>query len=248
MLNERWNTTELSKTELSKERNEEREIVENIVQTLFIDKFVGNKGDEYDYIILKDKTWYSYYTFGGSVGYKISSKDAYVFLSYTNEAYDSVPYYYPLIQVKRLYTLVRSYLSKLGFISDVSREPYGAVPSNGLKYLAIVLRLEGYGNKYAVMELVDIDTMARNTNLSSLVPDSPRYINKDDVLEIVARLALQRVFNGFSFVEAEHIMELYYRKLLDSYEKYFEHIKNAYKHVFQPYRVVYDLETKQFKS
>ena len=133
-------------------------------------------------------------------------------------------------------------------MSDTSREPEGVVPARGLKYVCLASKLQGYGNRFIVIELVDIDTMVQNTNLLSLIPSSPRIIREDDILEIVAKLSLQRVFAGFSFVEVQHIMQLYHKKRPNEYDKYYEVLKSAYKNIFQPYHVTYDMEAERYRT
>jgi len=226
-------------------KDEKYEIVENIIKEVSGSDLKSGLV----YIILKDKkTWYSYYGFDKYVGYGVTGDDAYVFLQYLNEPYDSVSHYYPFIQIRHLNLLVRAYLSKLGFMSDTSREPEGVVPARGLKYVCLASKLQGYGNKFIVIELIDIDTMAQNTNLLSLIPSSPRIIREDDILEIIAKLSLQRIFAGFSFVEVQHIMQLYHKKRPNEYDKYYEVLKSAYKNIFQPYHVTYDLEAERYRT
>jgi len=226
-------------------KDEKYEIVENIIKEVSGSDLKSGLV----YIILKDKkTWYSYYGFDKYVGYGVTGDDAYMFLQYLNEPYDSVPHYYPFIQIRHLNLLVRAYLSKLNFMSDASREPEGVVPARGLKYVCLASKLQGYGNKFIVIELIDIDTMAQNINLLSLIPSSPRIIREDDILEIIAKLSLQRIFAGFSFVEVQHIMQLYHKKRPNEYDKYYEVLKSAYKNIFQPYHVTYDLEAERYRD
>ena len=226
-------------------KDEKYEIVENIIKEVSGSDLKSGLV----YIILKDKkTWYSYYGFDKYVGYGVTGDDAYMFLQYLNEPYDSVPHYYPFIQIRHLNLLVRAYLSKLNFMSDASREPEGVVPARGLKYVCLASKLQGYGNKFIVIELIDIDTMAQNINLLSLIPSSPRIIREDDILEIIAKLSLQRIFAGFSFVEVQHIMQLYHKKRPNEYDKYYEVLKSAYKNIFQPYHVTYDLEAERYRT
>jgi len=223
------------------EKENQYEIIKQFLQT----SSVENNYDENCFIILRDgKTWYGYYDFGKSVLFDDSKKslsdDAYIYICYNEIPFDPVYYYYPLMTDTEL--LVRAYLSKRGFYSNVKHEREGVVPASGLKYLVKAYKL--LGSKDVVVEFTDIDTMGKNINLPSLVPGIPGYINDEEVFEISAQLALQRVFNGFSFVEAEHIIHDYDMLNVKLYAKYVEDIKYAYRQIFQPYRAIYHLKTK----
>jgi hypothetical protein len=223
------------------EIGKEYEIIKQFLQT----SSVENNYYEDCYIILKDgKTWYGYYDFGRRVivnDSKINlSDDAYIYICYNEIPFDPVYYYYPLMTDTEL--LVRSYLSKRGFYSDVKNERGGVVPAIGLKYLVRTYKI--LGSKDVVVEFTDIEIMGKNVNLPSLVPGIPRYMNDEEVFEISEQLALQRVFNGFSFVEAEHIIRDYDILNVKSYAKYVEDIKHSYRQVFQPYRKIYRFNTK----
>jgi len=215
------------------------EIVKGITQILSVE----SEYHKCTYIMLKDlKTLYNYWDFGKVVYKDNLSDDAYVFIQYHEEPFDSVSYYYPFISDADL--LVRAYLSKQGFYSDTDYEINGVVPAKGLKYVAVAHRF--IRDAQLVIEIADIDNMAKNVNLPSLIPTDPMLMYGKDVLEITAQLVLQRVFSGFSFVEAEYIIRDYYRVGTESYAKYVEDIKDAYRRIFQPYRVKYNPVTKQY--
>jgi hypothetical protein len=158
-----------------------------------------------------------------------------------NERWDTIH----LDKEKREDYKVRAYLSKLGFYNDVHHEADAVAPANGLKYIAIVKKFEQIN--VAVVEIADIDTIAKNTNLPTLIYGNPRYVDGKEITEITAKLALQRIFDGFSFVEAKMTINDYYEMKIQSYAKYVEDIKNAYNRIFRPYRVEYNLKTKQFQ-
>lgn len=215
------------------------QVVKSVIEILSTE----NESYEFYNIVLRDlKTRYDYYDFNKFLHNNKLSGDAYIFLRYNEIPFDPVSYYFPFISEPEL--LVRAYLSKQSFYSDISRENDGVVPARGLKYVVIAFKFMGY--KTVVIEATDIDVMSTNLNLPSLISNSPRYISDEDVWEISAQLVLQRVFNPFSFVEAEHIICDYYSAGTKSYAKYVEDIRKAYKDVFQPYRVKYNLETEEY--
>ena len=255
-LNERWDTNELDKeireeyrreeyVRLLKIRKEEREITKYLPQALNIKDSLPECYCAYYYIITKNKSMYDILQFYNS--YDVSSGDAYVYVAgdfydRNDRYYHPVTYYYPFLYWK--FGLVYAYLSKLGI-----KEVYIHIaPATGLKYVAIVNQFTS--DKRAVIEIADIDIVATNLNLPTLAQkvldtkSSTEYIDYD----IVDLLEKQKYFAGYTFNEAEEIVNRYFRDNDTSLAKEVENIKYAYYRVFRPFRAIYDTKTKQFQN
>jgi len=123
---------------------------------------------------------------------------------------------------------------------------YYAVPAIGLEYVAVVIR---YPNiNHVVVEVTDIDTAATNTNLPTLTRDilGKKEISSSKADDILSRFRSQELFAGYDFNEAGGIIYRYYENHDTSLAVEVGGIKDAYTRIFKPYRVVYDLSTKQF--
>jgi len=215
------------------EITEKYEIAENLAQIVS-----GNLLHTYYPIMTKDRKIYDFDSYKKLLeSNKISPNDAYVY------AFDCVVYYpasYYLPFLVDSYLLPYAYLSKLGF------EYYNVVPATGLKYISVAIRYPV--NKRLVVEVADIDTVTTNTNLSVLIRDilGIKYINDQKIKYIVSRLSSQKLFAGYNFSKAWEMLNRYYEDHDISLAKDVEAIKDAYTRIFKPYRVVYDLKTKQF--
>ena len=227
------------------ENNEKREIAEYLSQTSdFKDE------SQMYYIMLKNKKIYDYFSYYDLVGSnEVSPSDAYVYLmrpTYTTGGISthSVAYFYPFLSKESF--LVEAYLSKLGFKNFYAY----IVPATGLKYVAVVGHFLSIN--CLVVEVVNINTAVTNTNLQRIIDTvlrrslSEKYIHNYEIERITTQLASQRLFVGYYFYEARRIVEKYYEHNDTSLIVDVEAIRNTYNRIFQPYRVVYDLNTKQF--
>jgi hypothetical protein len=197
------------------------------------------------YIILNYKQIYDFDTYEKLIeSDKISHSDAYV---YIENVYflgnDSASYFYPFLADK--YLLLYAYLSKLGFDNRL----YRIAPASGLKYVATVYHFPEVGR--TVVEVVNIDNAAINTNLQTLIHGvlstkrNTKYITYDEVREIALQFSSRKLFAGYDFYDAGAIIREYYEGHNISLAKDVEAIREAYNHIFQPVRIEYDLETKQ---
>jgi len=201
------------------------------------------------YIMTKDKKIYDISLYRELLkSNKISPDDAYVY-ALARKVYYPAGYHFPFLTDR--YLLAYAYLSKLGLeeylhIIVDPEDIYQAVPATGLKYISMVIR---YSNiDHVVVEIVDIDTVAINTNLPTLVHGilGTKQIDSSKADDIVSRLESQKLFAGHDFNEAINIIDRYYILHDTSLAKEVEAIRDAYTRIFNPYRVVYDLKTKQF--
>jgi hypothetical protein len=103
------------------------------------------------------------------------------------------------------------------------------------------------GKQRIVVEVADIDTAAINANLPRIVRDlSTKQIDDDVINEAISQLSSQKLFAGYDFYDASDIINRYYTSHEISLAKEVGAIKDAYNYIFQPYRIEYDLDTKQF--
>ena len=218
--------------------DERHEIAEYIAQILS-----GNSPDAHYYIITKDKKIYdikSYRKLLKSGG--ISPNDAYVYV-FARDIYHLANYYFPFLA--DVYLLSYAYLSKLGLESDA----YYVVPATGLKYVSIYVYFPRYLDiDYVVVEVADINTAATNMNLPKLIRGilDTKYIDGHKVKDIASELKSRILFAGYNSYEAWDTFYRYYEGHDTSLATDVEAIKDAYNHIFKPYRVVYDLKTNQF--
>jgi len=215
--------------------SEKYEIAENLTQT-----FSDNSLHTYYPIMTKDKKIYDTDSYKKLLkSNKISPNNAYVY-AFVSNVYYPASYYFPFLVDD--YLLLYAYLSKLGF------EYYNVAPATGLKYISVAIRY--LDNKHVVVEVADIDTVTTNTNLSVLIRDilGTKYIDDQKIKHIVSQLNSQKPFAGYDFSKAWKLANRYYQDHDTSLAEEVEAIKDAYDRIFRPYRVVYDLETKQFQG
>jgi hypothetical protein len=214
---------------------EKHKIVEYLAQKL---NLIDSAYISY-YIMTKDKTIYNFDSYRKLLeSNKISPDDAYVYVEkYYSIRHDLVRYFYPFLVDKCL--LLDAYLSKQGFSS------YGIVLATGLKYVAMAIRFLNINRM--VIEVVDIDTVATNTNLPTLIRNILGTKQIDDVRGKVASQLYSQLFAGYGFDEARELIYEYYKNHDTSLAKEVEVIKDAYNRIFQPFRIEYDLNTKQFQ-
>ena len=202
------------------------------------------------YIMTKDKKIYDISSYRELLkSNKISPNDAYVY-TFVRNIYNPASYYLPFLV--NIYLLPYVYLSKLGLEEHLHRviglegNLQHVVPATGLKYVVTAYHFPDLN--HIVVEVADIDTVAINTNLPTLIHGvlGTRYIDNHKVDQIGSQLNSQKLFSGYDFNDAWSISNRYYEDHDTSLTKEVEAIKDAYNRIFQPYRVVYDLKTKQF--
>lgn len=226
----------LENVETDEDNTEKHEIAEYLARTFSVDDSIYIY-----YIMTKDRKIYEFDSYGKLLeSNKVSPNDAYVYVeNYYLTEYYSARYFYPLID--NVMTLVDAYLSKLGFYGD----SFHIMPVTGLKYYAVVTRF--INDKRIVVEVADIDNAAINTNLPTLIRGSTKHIDDSMVREILFRVISQKLFAGHDFNEAKNIINRYYNDNDTSLAKEVEAIRDAYDHIFKPFRIIYDLDTKQFQ-
>jgi len=214
-----------------------------------------------DNFMLRNKKIYDIYSYDRVIrSNKISPDDAYVYLSkfiYTRNDHVSIydvdvsiykiGCYYPFLPYPEFFEA--GYLSKLGF----HRYIFGIVPATGLKYIARVYHFLDVN--HLVIEVANINTVIINLNLPILshsilaerYAKGLNYVSDDQLEQIVKRLKSQKLFAGYNFREAEEIIKKYYNANDTSLAKDVAAIRNAYNRIFQPFRIEYDLKTKQFQ-
>jgi len=204
------------------------------------------------YIMTKDRKIYNINSYKKLLkSGRITPDVAYVY-ALARKVKHPVDYYFPFLADR--YFLAYAYLSKLGFneylhIIEDPQDIYDTVPATGLKYVAVVIRYPDI--KHIVVEVADIDTVATNTNLSTLVRDisKTKYVIDAKIKDIASQLNSQKLFAGLDFSKAWRIANRYYEDHDTSLAEEAEVIiRDAYNRIFKPYRLVYDLKTKQFIS
>jgi len=215
--------------------DERHEIAEYLAQT-FGDKMIRITY----YFMTKDKTIYDFYSYKDLLkSNKISPDEVLVYVENVSFAgYDPVTYFYPFLANR--YLLADVYLSKLGLEASI----YHVVPATGLKYVSRVTRYLDINR--VVVEVADIDNVAANTHLPTLIHGVVRskYID-DEVDKIASQLDLQKPFAGYDFNKARDIIRRYYEDHDKSLAKDVATINHAYNQIFQPYRIEYDLKSKR---
>jgi len=216
--------------------DERREITEYLAHTF------GDKERQYIYhLMTKDKTIYDFFSYKKLLeSNKVSPDDVFV---YVEKDYfpgnDSASYFYPFLAGRDL--LKDAYLSKLGLKGSFSY----VVPATGLKYVSRVIRYPDINR--VVVEVADIDIVATNLNLPRLIYSDVKnkYIIDDEVDKIISQLHSQKPFAGYNFDEAREIINRYYEDHDKLLAKDTAAIIHAYNQIFQPYRIEYDLKSKQ---
>jgi hypothetical protein len=236
----------LENVKIDENIDEKREITEYLAQTLRFDDSprIYYRNHIYHYIITRDKKIYKIQSYKS---YGISPCNAYVYIrdDFFPGDYHPVLYYYPFLSYELV--LLHAYLSKLGLDDN---EHY-VVPATGLKYVSMVIRF--MHDKRVVIEVADINTVATNLNLPTLVHNilgaklGTKYIDVDKYCNILFQLGKQKFFAGYTFYEAREIINRYYEVHDTTLAKDVVAIRYAYNRIFQPYRIEYNLETKQFQ-
>jgi hypothetical protein len=219
---------------------ERYEIVGYLVQTV-----VGDKWILFPYnLVTKDKTIYDFGSYEKLLkSNKVSPNDVYVYVKIDYfTGYNSTSYfYYPFLV--NSYLLLNAYLSKLGLKADL----YHIAPATELRYVAIVGKFAKINR--VVVELADIDNVATNTHLPTLIYGDVRNKHIDDEVDkILSGFLSQKLFAGYDFIEAGNIISRYYKDHDTSLAKEVKAIRDAYNRIFKPYRVEYDLKIKRFIS
>jgi len=219
------------------EINERRKIAEYLAR-----KFSVDKSPYVYHIMTKDKKIYDIDSYEKLLkSNKISPNDAYVYIEYYDfTTYGPGIYLYPFLMYESKTTLIYAYLARLSL-----RSLY-AEPATGLKYVAMTIRFLSIGRM--VVEVVDIGTVVINTNLLTLIHGilSNKYIHVDEVEDVASVLHSRKLFAGYDSNETLRILDRYYEKHDTSLAKDVEAIRDAYDHIFKPFRIEYDLNTKQF--
>jgi len=221
---------------------DKKEIVDYLAKKMFNKEFTLYG----IHVMLKNKQIYSASDYNRFVkSNKISPEDAFVYIdSFNNSKYESyncpVKYLFPLIDTASVYGIVGSYLVKLGFYDN---SYYGVYPATGLKYYAVVRLF----SDRLMIEVVDIDIVATNIGLGKIVADvlgkgilTQKEISYNQKHEITVKLGKQEILD-----EASIIIERYYKYGNVSLAKEVLVITNNYNRIFEPYRVVYDVTTRQ---
>jgi len=224
------------------DEDERHEIAEYLAQT-----FVDKRMQHLFYVMMKDKTIYDDGEYRDLVKYnRVSPNNAYVYVENNNlSRYVSSSYFYPILgQGMPLVdgiSLITAYLSKLGF----ENEYYRIAPATGLRYVVVVSKFPD-GNRIAV-DVADIDNVVFSTHLLTIIHGvlGTKHITYDEVKEIISQFISKKLFAGHTFIDAQDIIRGYYGNHNASLAKEVEAIRDAYNRIFQPYRIEYDLKTKQ---
>ena len=72
-----------------------------------------------------------------------------------------------------------------------------------------------------------------------------KYVTYDEVREIALRFSSRKLFAGYDFYDAGAIIREYYENHDTSLAKDVKAIRDAYIGIFRPFRIEYDLKTKQ---
>ena len=218
------------------DEDDRREIAEYLARTF------GDKETRIVYhFMTKDKTIYDFYSYENLLeSNKISPDDVIVFIENSYFiGYYRASYFYPFLVDS--YLLPNAYLSKLGLKSDL----YHVTPATELKYVATVYHFPEAGR--TVVEVVNIDNVAINANLQTLIYGGVRnkHIDDDEVKEIILRFSSRELFAGHDFIMAREIIRRYYEDHDMSLVNDVATINYDYNRIFQPYRTEYDLTSKQ---
>jgi hypothetical protein len=240
--------------DVESDENERREIVNYLVRTV---PTLDHTLEWCVYhIILKDWRIYDVDFYQDRIeSNKVSPDDAYIyvenlFYAKSDVGTYNVAHYYSFLG--KSFFLIDAYLSKLGFCHT----KYRITPATGLKYVAVTNYFSDA--KRLVVEVADIYTVAINLNLPRIVHNilaeqlskglnylRDYYLRSYEVEKIVEQLKSRKLFAGYNFSEAEGIVYSYHDNNDTSLARDVEAIREAYNRIFQPYRVVYDLATKQ---
>jgi len=151
----------------------------------------------------------------------------------------------------RWYFISDAYLYKKGYVIR-EYSPFGRAPLPNLKYIidCIESSTEYEFKDRLVIELVDLDVVAKNLNLAKIVSSvlgpklhSENEMIEDEVYEIRKRMLRQKLFAGHTWKDAQDIVFEYFDKNKCELSKEVFKISVAYQKVFRPYRVVYNTKT-----
>ena len=148
--------------------------------------------------------------------------------------------------------ILDAYLYKKGYvITDYG--PFSPAPLPNLKYIiySIMSYTQHEFQNRLVIELVDVDVVADNINLSNIVWSvlGDKLLRKNKIIkyaelnDIKYRLYREKLFAGHSWGIAELIVHRYFDENKRKLSKEVFKISAAYQQVFRPYRVVYDIKT-----
>jgi len=152
-----------------------------------------------------------------------------------------------------------AYLYKKGYV--IKRySSLGSAPLPNLKYIIYSITANtGFpgitGHEFKdtlVIELVDLDVVANNLNLSKIVSSvlGPKLLSENKIIdneldEIDERVHRKKLFAGHTWYEACDIVFRYFDGNERELSKEVFKISEAYQQVFRPYRVVYNTKTWQ---
>ena len=150
--------------------------------------------------------------------------------------------------------ILDAYLYKKGYVI-IDYGPFSPAPLPNLKYIiySIMSYTQHEFQNRLVIELVDVDVVADNINLSNIVWSvlGDKLLRKNKIIkyaelnDIKYRLYREKLFAGHSWGIAELIVHRYFDENKRKLSKEVFKISAAYQQVFRPYRVVYDIKTWQ---
>jgi hypothetical protein len=148
--------------------------------------------------------------------------------------------------------ILDAYLYKKGYVI-IDYGPFSPAPLPNLKYIiySIMSYTQHEFQNRLVIELVDVDVVADNINLSNIVWSvlGDKLLRKNKIIkyaelnDIKYRLYREKLFAGHSWGIAELIVHRYFDENKRKLSKEVFKISAAYQQVFRPYRVVYDIKT-----
>jgi len=148
--------------------------------------------------------------------------------------------------------ILDAYLYKKGYvITDYG--PFSPAPLPNLKYIiyCVTSYTQHEFQNRLVIELVDLDVVADNINLSNIVWSvlGAKLLRKNKIIkyaelnDIKYRLYREKLFAGHSWGVAELIVHRYFDENKRKLSKEVLKISQVYQQVFRPYRVVYNTKT-----
>jgi hypothetical protein len=216
------------------------EIAEYLVQ------YFANKGQAGYYFMMNDRSIYEIHSYRDLIkSNKITPDDAkvYIWNRYCTKLYPPISnYLYPFLF--DVYFLYIALLSKLGVNADF----YDVAPATGLIYIAVVFNFEKIGR--IVVEVADFNNVITNAGLQTLIQRhdvlGKKDMTSDEVREFISRFKVKKLFAGYDFAKARRAIKAYYEENYTPLVEDVKAITEAYYKIFQPYRAVYDIKTKQF--
>ena len=200
-------------------------------------------------LLLNDRTIISEKSYGRSYQHDPSiSKQVigYVFKNSTNVVSELK---FPMLKWE---FILDAYLYKKGYVI-IDYGPFSPAPLPNLKYIiySIMSYTQHEFQDRLVIELVDVDVVADNINLSNIVWSvlGAKLLRKNKIIkyaelnDIKYRLYREKLFAGHSWGVAELIVSRYFDENKRKLSKEVLKISQAYEQVFRPYRVVYNTKT-----